>query len=280
MYIKIILVLFKKCYYFCHRINKGFAMAILHSGDIGDIIYSLPAIRELGIKDFILNCYNRLGTQMTEAKARFIFSFLEWYGFDVRLGYFRDLIPYGVFDGDRFRIDGSVLSTIHLGEAIAMSYLGISQGYASYLLSRRWLDFDEDLGDYIVIFRSPRYHNIYIDYSLLLNDLVPSGYKLYFLGLEWEYRSFLDMFPLLDCHIEYYKVKDFLEAGKVIAGSRLVIGNQTGLFSLAEGMKKRRILEESTFVRNCHLSNPDLDIYYFFEAEDYEYCRKFIKESL
>ena len=58
--------------------------------------------------------------------------------------------------------------------------------------------------------------------------------------------------------LEYCPTKDLLEAGKYIAGAKCVIGNQSGLFSLAECMKVPRILCSAEYFRynNQYIPGP------------------------
>ena len=105
-------------------------------------------------------------------------------------------------------------------------------------LCKPWIkvDANQDMIDYIFIARSYRYRTPGIDYSFLKRYS-----KIAFVGVEEEFKEMKRCIP----HLEYRRVKDFLELAKVIAGSKFFIGNQSFPFSLAEGLKCKRILEIS-----------------------------------
>ena len=252
--------------------------AILHSGDMGDIIYSLPSIQRLGLKKIHINLGKRFNTLMSHQKSQVLRPLLEYLGFDTAITSYTGEIPSQYFDGDRFRYDGSNLISVHLMEAISNSY-----GIDDIDYREPWIPlYDKGVydKDYIVIFRSPRYHNIEIDYNCLLSGVLPDSYKTVFLGIPYEHRSFIQHFYRLgpSSDIIYIPTGSLLDAYKIISGSSLCIGNQTGLFSIAEALKKPRILEASTYVPNCELKDPDEKIFYFKEANDYVGAKEHIEE--
>ena len=92
-----------------------------------------------------------------------------------------------------------------------------------------------DFKDKIVLFRSCRYHNPFVSYQLLR----PLKDRIVFIGLPREHQDFCNQqFP-----VEFYKVRDALEAASIMKSAKLTIGNQTGLFAIAEQLKVPRILE-------------------------------------
>jgi ADP-heptose:LPS heptosyltransferase len=93
---------------------------------------------------------------------------------------------------------------------------------------------DTDFADTIVIARSSRYRSPKISYRFL--KYYP---KLVFVGLPDEYEDFRQQVP----EAVYHPVNNFLELARIIAGSRLFIGNQSFPFALAESLKVRRVLE-------------------------------------
>lgn len=262
---------------FALGLTREFKMEqIVHSGDVGDIIYSLPAISKLGLNTILLNIGKRVETYFNIKTATALAPLLSHLGFTTSITRFEGSIPPDIFDGDRFRYDGSNLSSIHLAEAITMSY------GTEVDLKNPWIPPSETPfknGGYVAVCRSPRYHGVEIDYSTLF-DMIPSGYDIYFLGLPSEYRLFtksMNHFSLnSNRSLKHVRTADFLQVYNVLSGADLVIGNQTGVFSIAEALKKPRILEVSEFVRNCKLKDPDDNIFYFYSSNDYEDCAEFI----
>ena len=94
----------------------------------------------------------------------------------------------------------------------------------------------------IVLFRSHRYRNELCDYQGLSNF----ASKMLFIGLSNEHQDFEERF--FTC--PFLPVKDALEAASLMQAAAINIGNQTGLFSIAEMMKVPRLLEQSQLVPN------------------------------
>ena len=88
---------------------------------------------------------------------------------------------------------------------------------------------DDRTKDKIVVFRSSRYQNKFVDYSFL-NEHKD---KFVFIGLDDEYNEFKKM---IDC--ERIEIKNALEAANLIGSAKLVIGNQT-FFSSANKIGSR-----------------------------------------
>ena len=88
----------------------------------------------------------------------------------------------------------------------------------------------------IVIVRSPRYRNDFINYKFLSNikDIICVGLESEFEDLKKEIKN-----------LEYYNCKDFLEMAEIIKASKFFIGNECFAYSIAEGLKVPRLLEAS-----------------------------------
>jgi hypothetical protein len=88
----------------------------------------------------------------------------------------------------------------------------------------------------IIVVRSPRYRNAYINYKFLKNtkNLLCVGLKSEFENLKNEIHN-----------LEFYDCKDFLEMAEIIKGSKFFIGNECFAYSIAEGLKIPRLLEAS-----------------------------------
>lgn len=69
-----------------------------------------------------------------------------------------------------------------------------------------------------------------------------------FIGTVQEYGVFTKTVKAV---IPYCPTKDLLEAAQVIAGAELFVGNQSACYALAEGMKKRVVLEVYPPMPNC-----------------------------
>ena len=104
-------------------------------------------------------------------------------------------------------------------------------------LSKPYLECPEhkNLKDNIVILRSFRARNHFINYKFLQN----CNYDLIFIGLENEYEDLKKDVPKL----KFYEPSDFFEMGQIIKSSKFFLGNQSIAFAIAEGLKIPRLLE-------------------------------------
>lgn len=95
----------------------------------------------------------------------------------------------------------------------------------------------------IIVCRTERYLNEKIDYSFLKpyeNDIV-------FAGTNQEHTIFCNQFNL---KIDKLEVNDFLELAQALRQSKFLLSNQTMIFQIAEGLKIPRIVELCHFAPN------------------------------
>lgn len=115
-------------------------------------------------------------------------------------------------------------------------------------LSGVWLNVPDTEKDYakgkIIITRSERYTNPNIDYSFLK----PYEDDLLFCGTMREYNVFCMNY---DLNIRKLTINNFLELAQAIKQCRFHITNQTQAFQLSESQKTPRILELCGFAANC-----------------------------
>ena len=215
-----------------------------HSGNAGDIIYSLPAIKTLTDNAVLfLNLNVRIqmrnpeehpvgGVQLNETMFKMLKPLLLGTGFIKGVYvYNNEEIDYNL---DRFR-----------AQPINLSMGNISRWYSNIVekpvnLTDPWLNSYSILNNRVVIARSERYLNPNLDYSFL------TEFNPLFLGIEKEFAIMARIIKGL----EFYPVKNFMEMAQMISGSRLFIGNQSLPYAIAEGLKVRRILETCLYAGN------------------------------
>jgi len=208
----------------------------IHNGSLGDIIYCLPTI--ISFKKGILyltkeNQYNilkkLLNIQPYIQKSQHI-SKLNNNVIDIDLRIYRKTEVYYRKKGD----------TKHLTLCHLIPFK------KKYDITKKWLyNIKKKYLADIIINRSPRYHDKEeINWNLI------KEYQKYitFIGTEKEYKYFK---KIVNFDLPYYYCKDGLEFAQIIKGSRLYIGNQSFGFSLAEAMKKPRVLEVYYTMNNC-----------------------------
>lgn len=219
---------------------------VKHSGNLGDIIYSLSVLCQLSIdKAAHIVYYIKLDVPSTFTdKTHPVGSvMINRKMFEMALPllkcqpYIHDVIPLERgedilvdYDLDLFRKDHKNLSAGDIKTWITLSYPELRPD-----LSDECLYIPTIPNDYIVINRSQRYNAPLIDYTILEDK----G-KCMFVGVESEYKIMRAIAP----SIEYLPVNDFKELAEIIAGCKLFVGNQSMPFAIAEQLKVKRVLEQ------------------------------------
>ena len=217
-------------------------ISFLHYGHLGDIINSLPIIKELSknkkchlyiqknkkIPDHVVSKDHPFGeVYLSEGSINKLLPLLKNQNFiekvslyedqniDIDLNFFREL-PIN------FNID-SVRWYFHLTGTFA----NLTDSYIE-------VPAHQQFKNYVVIMRSLRRQNKFIDYSFL------SSYKnLIFIGLRKEFEDLKNKIN----NLEYYDSKDFLELASIIKNSKVFVGNLSFGYALAEAIKVPRLLE-------------------------------------
>jgi ADP-heptose:LPS heptosyltransferase len=223
--------------------NSTPAKTFSHAGDIGDIIYSMPAMRAMGGGSLILHPANYTRQRMTQQVADSLRPLLEAQNY-VRAVRFSQ-IPEG------FALDGWREYTFPLIYNLADRVLDMA-GLPHAERDLPWIAAEPNRVASVVIHRSLRYRNPRFSWPRILDRY--SG-KIVFIGLQNEHEDFEKNFG----HIDYYPTANFLDLARVIAGADLFIGNQSSPLSLAVAMQKPFVLEQSPAAENwnCHFERPN-----------------------
>ena len=103
-------------------------------------------------------------------------------------------------------------------------------------MEEKFLNFEtnDNFKNKIVIVRSPRYRNNFINYKFLkdVKNIVCVGLKEEYEDLKKDIKN-----------LEFYDCKDFLEMAIIINSSKFFIGNLCFAYSIAEALKIPRLLE-------------------------------------
>ena len=216
-----------------------------HSGNLGDIIASLPAIQVLGggvlhLSTSPINNNSGGRSFLTEEHIEQIKPLLEKQDYIKSVG-----IHNGKtcdFDLDSWRLGKLDIRTTNLAE-MQLKLLDLSFDLSKPWLSVNALDVFSNLDSAphvefkkeIIISRTDRYNNDLFPWDEILS-LFPTR-KILFVGLENDYAAFQHN------EIEFYRAKDILELASIIKGGKLFIGNQSLSWWLAESLKVDRWLE-------------------------------------
>ena len=225
------------------KIEKKKDITFLHSGHLGDLINSLPIVKEISKRakcKFLIKVnfnvdrqnadYSRLSKNVFITKDAFnkicpllmtqsYISKVEMYKkqkIDVNLDLFRDL-PIN------FNID-SVRWYSHLTGV----FPNLSKPYLLNIKKK------SKYKNSIIIMRSLRRQNKHIKFNFLDNYK-----KLVFIGLYPEYLNLKKQIK----NLSFYDCKDFLEMAEIIKSCKLFIGNLSFGYTIAEALKVPRLLE-------------------------------------
>lgn len=221
-----------------------------HSGDLGDIIYSLPTIKKLGGGILLLDSSGGVTEdackkQCRNGKTKFNkdgFNFLK--SLLINQDYIFDCKEYNAGDRithnlDTFRYKfldpNSRSKTKNLLDMHLETFkLDVHDANESWLKPSETIKLERK----VLICRSPRYQSNFSWYDsnkYYLRD------NAIFLGLQKEHELFEWTF---DVKIPYVKVDDALHMCNLIAGCDLFIANQTFSLSVAIGLGSINIIQE------------------------------------
>jgi hypothetical protein len=203
------------------------ANTFLHSGDLGDIIYGMPAMRDSGGGVLYLMSTPEITKPMTQARFDAVAPLIKAQKYIDDVRWWRGESISHNFAQFRSRYK----RTVNLSETQAVFIGTDPKGWA-----KPWLEVQAATNDRVIIHRSPRYHSHWFPWRAILDHFKS---KVLYCGVKDEFEAFVALYGPVD----FYQPKDFLELGKIIAGSALFIGNQSSPYAVAEGLKHRSIQE-------------------------------------
>lgn len=203
-----------------------------HSGDIGDIIYALPAIKAKGGGEFVLFNYpGRTYQPMTEDRYKSLQPLLDYqpYIFKSRFS----------TEHEDTSLNGFRNHTRH-GENGSDWHLS-TQGLSWENRINPWLSVPEPIisTKYIMAW-TPRHHSFDFPWSLIYEKY---GHDLGFLGYEEYHKQFCSKYKLCPTKVRYLKADNFMLVAQLLEGCDIYIGNLTSITAVAEGLKKKMIVE-------------------------------------
>ena len=224
--------------------GKSSTLNFLHSGNSGDIIYALPTIKAAArLVGKPVNLFLKVDQQreahptythplgmvmLNRETANMLTGLIEQQDY---------ITSCAVFEGEKIDIDLDNIrkSGIRLDRGSITKWYGFITGL-NVDTAEPWLKVNpnQTVKNKVVVARSQRYRNPFIDYSFLKYDK-----DAVFIGLKTEYDDMHQVLP----NLNWQPVKNFLEMAEIIASAKLFIGNQSLPFALAEGLKVKRLLE-------------------------------------
>jgi hypothetical protein len=227
-------------------------LAFRHSGRLGDIVCALPLVKRMAEQrgtaaDFYIpndipsrldgNVYHPGGEWMV---SRGLFDFIEpliaAQPYIARLHFVPSAaLPADAIDLDRFRA-----GDLNLKAGMIQGWYRKAFGVA-FALEDAWLGVPDApaLGGErfdVLVNHTTRFCNTRIDYGVLQ----PAG-RVGFVGLGYEYDEFIRSSGLTG--VVHVTVRDALQLARHLVDARVVVGNQSLCFAIAEGLKVTRALE-------------------------------------
>ncbi|MDB5137534.1 MAG: hypothetical protein JWP37_4137 [Mucilaginibacter sp.] len=224
---------------------------LVHSGNAGDIIYSLPVVKRLHeMTSKPVNYFLKLNEPLLllPGDVHPLGNVMLNRTMADNLKPLLNSQPYidktSIYNDQEVHLDLSLFreSGLELDKGNIARWNFYTTGINANL-SEPWLDVQQrsEFSDSIVLSRSSRYNNPLISYSFL------SEHKnVVFLGVKSEYERMKKSIS----NLYWHPVNDFLEMAEVIRGSKLFIGNQSFPFSIAEALKVVRLLEVFHLIPN------------------------------
>lgn len=213
-----------------HQMNKYY-----HSGKLGDIIYSLPTVRAMGMGEMILNVSNADFENIAPLLRAAI---------QVRQGSMSDTTG-SIINLNRFRQHPKT-DKIHLVDSHAeMQGVKVSK--------QPWIWLNVPRSGYAVINRSGRHQDKFMNWRKELKHLRDQYGAVVFLGTREEHAAFEKQYKIL---IRYQRTDNLLEAARVIMGAAMFSGNQSALLAIRQAMGLPYRMEQSPHHSNCTTGLP------------------------
>jgi hypothetical protein len=211
----------------------------IHSGNAGDVIYSLPAVRALGIRHLILNVYRDPNPlrKLTEQNARALAPLLLAQDYLDRVTLVTAGVPLESVDPgcidvdyvlDRFRNEDT--ERVHLMHAHAKAVHAEIDANAPFLR----VPVETPEVNEVVVALTPRYRNLTDEF---LRDLMLYFDDILILAIPDEWRS------VAGIPGRVRQCADFLEMARLIQQAGVFIGNPGLASAIAEGLKAPRIID-------------------------------------
>ena len=209
-------------------------MNAFHSGCIGDIIYSIPTMKALGVTNLYIG--DRPWTKPIENRIGAFSRLLKSQGILVSLHEDEHID----FDLSTYR-NGGMLYGDNIASRVAR-WVGVKIDTAV-----PWLQINEERKEAkgkIIVSRGARWHGEFFPWGELVDTL---GDKMLFVGLEEEHDDFCEKFG----SITYLPNEDLYDVARAINSADLFIGNQSSPNAIANGLGARSIVETCLYAFDC-----------------------------
>ena len=217
-------------------------LSFLHYGHLGDVVNSLPVIKELSKThkcNFYIQAKKPLDQNARHYKRFGDYVFLTDTNVDMLLPLFMNQ-PYihkvDKYTNQEIDIDLNLIREMPIDFNIdsVRWYSQLTGIHTDLSVPYIFAEPHEVIKNKVTIIRNVRRKNYFINYKFL-----KKYENLLFIGLNDEYEDLKKEVP----NLEFYDCKDFLEMAQIIKSSKLFLGNLSFGYTIAEGLKIPRLLE-------------------------------------
>lgn len=203
-----------------------------HSGDLGDAVLSLASVKALGRG--IYYAMDKRGCRTFTDRMLLLESLFK------HQDYIEDFLPH---NGEKIDHDFSTFRNAGHPYGVTLARLHANWAGANPDLKEPWLRVNpsKQTKRKIIVSRTGRYRNPYFPWKELVQVF---GRHMIFVGLTEEYIHFCSEFGYVDRLI----TNDLYEVAGAIAGSEMLIANQSAAMAVCEGLKHRCIQETCLWV--------------------------------
>lgn len=201
-------------------------IAYSHSGDIGDIIYSLALAKYTGCDDYIICSTN--GPQRAQIDKNLFESIKSL--LDTQ-EYIKNIHFYKGSYNTPMRNFRHWMKWFSICESHFYAYGHGRDNTKDFLRRKNWITLPKsNTIKPIIINKTNRYNNRYINFSIL--DDIDSS-LIGFVGTRQEYEDFVNWKRI---NIEYIQTKNLLELANVINNSSVFIGNPSSPAAISQAI--------------------------------------------
>ena len=224
------------------KIESKKELSFLHYGHLGDVVNSLPIVKELSKThkcNFYIQAKKPLEPNARHYKRFGDHIFLTKTNVDMLLPLFMKQ-PYihkvDKYTNQEIDIDLNLIREMPINHDLdsVRWYFQLTGVHSDLSVPYLFVVPHKVIKNKVVIIRNARRKNSFTNYKFL-----KKYENLLFIGLNDEYEDLKKEVP----NLEFYDCKDFLEMAQIIKSSKLFLGNLSFGYTIAEGLKIPRLLE-------------------------------------
>lgn len=223
-------------------------------GDLGDAVFQLCALKNLsgGPHTLLFELSDSTKAKTPESLERMANCFAP---LALSQPYISECRIKRPEDKVRWASAGFRKAPYHHGQTLLkahVNHLVMTQGIGKEITgTEKWLEVEPEHHGYdVVINRTGRHRNPNFPWAAVVRHF---SYRILFIGLDYEWKEFCAHYG----YVDFQPTSNLLEAARIIAGSKLFIGNQSVANAIAEGMKHNLVQETSLVHPDCIFARPN-----------------------